>query len=346
MTLIRAARALASLEKKHEVGEAQMKRIAPMALSHRLRRNPLDEQSSTARVQRALEEVLRMTPDGDAGLSLWERAALAAEAFALAPSGCGIVVRRRPGPVRDAWLARLTEALPSGTPFRRIPASIADDRLIGGLDIPATLKAGRPVAEKGLIAETDGGVLVVAMAERLPSGIAARIAAALDEGEITLERDGMSLTSPARVGYVALDEGADDEETPPPILIERSAYFVDLDNVAIRDLEGTDDLDRDARAEARARFDGMDEDVKAMEAIVGVAASLGIASLRAPLYALRAARALAALEGADAIDRRHLALAAALSLAHRATRLPSAPEDEPPEENPEDERRRRPRTRS
>ena len=57
LTLIRAARALASLEKKHEVGETQMKRIAPMALSHRLRRNPLDEQSSTARVQRALEEV-------------------------------------------------------------------------------------------------------------------------------------------------------------------------------------------------------------------------------------------------------------------------------------------------
>jgi magnesium chelatase subunit I len=57
LTLIRAARALASLEKKHEIGEAQMKRIAPMALSHRLRRNPLDEQSSTARVQRAVEEV-------------------------------------------------------------------------------------------------------------------------------------------------------------------------------------------------------------------------------------------------------------------------------------------------
>ncbi len=57
LTLIRAARALASLEKKQEVGEAQLRRIAPMALSHRLRRNPLDEQSSVTRVQRAVEEV-------------------------------------------------------------------------------------------------------------------------------------------------------------------------------------------------------------------------------------------------------------------------------------------------
>ncbi|RBP11315.1 protoporphyrin IX magnesium-chelatase [Roseiarcus fermentans] len=58
LTLIRAARALASLDKKHEIHEQQLKRIAPMALSHRLRRNPLDETGSSARVQRAVEEVL------------------------------------------------------------------------------------------------------------------------------------------------------------------------------------------------------------------------------------------------------------------------------------------------
>jgi len=57
LTLIRAARALASLEKKPEVGEAQLRRIAPMALSHRLRRNPLDESGSTARVQCAVDKV-------------------------------------------------------------------------------------------------------------------------------------------------------------------------------------------------------------------------------------------------------------------------------------------------
>ena len=58
LTLIRAARALAALDKKQEIHESQLKRIAPMALSHRLRRNPLDETGSTARVQRAVEEIL------------------------------------------------------------------------------------------------------------------------------------------------------------------------------------------------------------------------------------------------------------------------------------------------
>ncbi|MGU3423246.1 magnesium chelatase ATPase subunit I, partial [Methylobacterium sp. D54C] len=34
-----------------------LRRIAPAALRHRLRRNPLDESGSTARVGRALAEV-------------------------------------------------------------------------------------------------------------------------------------------------------------------------------------------------------------------------------------------------------------------------------------------------
>jgi magnesium chelatase subunit I len=57
LTLIRAARALASLEGKSEVGDAQLRRVAPMALSHRLRRNPLDDAGSAVRVERALQEM-------------------------------------------------------------------------------------------------------------------------------------------------------------------------------------------------------------------------------------------------------------------------------------------------
>ena len=57
LTLIRAARALASLEGKAVVGDAELRRVAPMALSHRLRRNPLDDAGSASRVQRAIVEV-------------------------------------------------------------------------------------------------------------------------------------------------------------------------------------------------------------------------------------------------------------------------------------------------
>jgi magnesium chelatase subunit I len=57
LTLIRAARALASFENRPTVGDAEMQRVAPMALSHRLRRNPLDDAGSAIRVQRAIAEV-------------------------------------------------------------------------------------------------------------------------------------------------------------------------------------------------------------------------------------------------------------------------------------------------
>jgi magnesium chelatase subunit I len=58
LTLIRAARALASIDSSPAVGDAELRRVAPMALSHRLRRNPLDESGSVIRVQRAIKEVL------------------------------------------------------------------------------------------------------------------------------------------------------------------------------------------------------------------------------------------------------------------------------------------------
>ena len=58
LTLMRTARALSALDGTHEVTVDHVRRIAPAALRHRLRRNPLDEAGSTARVARAVAEVL------------------------------------------------------------------------------------------------------------------------------------------------------------------------------------------------------------------------------------------------------------------------------------------------
>ena len=58
LTLMRAARALAALAGDLEVTSDHLRKAAPMALRHRLRRNPLDETGSTARVARALDEQL------------------------------------------------------------------------------------------------------------------------------------------------------------------------------------------------------------------------------------------------------------------------------------------------
>jgi magnesium chelatase subunit I len=57
LTLVRAARALAALDASAEVTDSQLRRVAPPALRHRLRRNPLDEAGSTTRVARAIAEL-------------------------------------------------------------------------------------------------------------------------------------------------------------------------------------------------------------------------------------------------------------------------------------------------
>lgn len=57
LTLMRTARALAALHGRDEVTEAELREVAPSALRHRLRRNPLDDSGSTVRVERALAEL-------------------------------------------------------------------------------------------------------------------------------------------------------------------------------------------------------------------------------------------------------------------------------------------------
>jgi magnesium chelatase subunit D len=78
-------------------------------------------------------------------------------------------------------------------------------------------------------------------------------------------------------------------------------------------------------------------------ALCAAALALGIDSLRASVFAARAARAAAALAGCDSVEEEHTAVAARLVLAPRATRLPptpppppdSAEAQEPPPESPE-----------
>ena len=58
LTLMRAALAAAALDRARKVTLEHLRRVAPLALRHRLRRNPLDDTSSTSRVERAVTEVL------------------------------------------------------------------------------------------------------------------------------------------------------------------------------------------------------------------------------------------------------------------------------------------------
>ncbi|MEO1427366.1 MAG: magnesium chelatase ATPase subunit I, partial [Pseudomonadota bacterium] len=57
LTLLRTARAMAAFEGRGEVTGDDIRAVAPMALRHRLRKDPLDESDNTARITRIIDEV-------------------------------------------------------------------------------------------------------------------------------------------------------------------------------------------------------------------------------------------------------------------------------------------------
>lgn len=284
--------------------------------------------------------------DPQAGaLSAWADALRAAALLAIDPWGLGgAALHAAHGPVRDQWLHVLRQGMPAGSPWRRLPLHAGDDQVLGGLDLTATLAAGRPIAQSGLLAQTDGGILVVAMAERVAPTAAARLCAALDSGETVLARDGLAGTRPARFGVVALDEGTGDDPPPPGGLLERLAFRIDLTGVAPSTavlLAGADDEralrdTRHAAGAARERLSAIRVEDEVVQALCATAEALGVSSMRAVMLAVRAARAAAAIEQREQVGAEDAALAARLVLAPRATRWPQ-PDDRdasPPPEPP------------
>jgi magnesium chelatase subunit D len=270
------------------------------------------------------------------GDSAWSNGVSAAQLFAVDPFGTGgILLRSRSGPVRDRWLAMLRAGLHPSHPQKHLPLHTADSRLLGGLDLNATLLAGRPVAERGLLAEADGGVLVLAMAERLASATTVHITAAMDARETIVERDGLSLRMPARFGVIALDEGLEDEFAPAS-LGDRLAFHLDLSDISLRDADEIA-LDAGDIASARERLRTLKADAAQVEALCTAATALGVVSLRAPLLAIRVACACAALTGHAAVEQDDIALAARLVLAPRALVFPPVREPDQPESPPENE---------
>ncbi len=270
------------------------------------------------------------------GSAVWSDAVLTAALFAIDPVGLGgVVARARPGPARDRWMDIVRSLLPAGAPFRRIPLRIDDDRLLGGLDLTASLAAQRPIIQRGLLIESDGGVAVLSMAERIETDVAAKLSAALDHGEVAIEREGLALRIPTRFGVVALDEGLAPDERPPMALLERLAFHIDLEGLGHRDAGDGAPAARSV-ADARARLDHV---VSASQAVIEglcvAATMLGVSSCRAPLLALRAARAHAAFEGRVEILVEDAAVAARLVLGPRATTAPVEPDAPSPEDGPE-----------
>ncbi len=266
-------------------------------------------------------------------------AALAADILAVDWIGLGgIHLVARAGPSRDRWLAALAARLPRGVPLRKIPATVGADRLVGGLDLSETLRCGVPVRERGILGGLDGGLALLAMAERQPPETTAIIASALDTGAVAVERDGFAARIPARFGAVALDEGIGEGEGLGAALRDRLALHLDLNDPAIGAADAPP-ADPARLASARRRLPTIAVSDEITEAVASLAFAFGIASLRAPLHALCVARVLAALAGRDAVSEADVGLATRLVLLPRATQIPdrALPEDAPADTEPPDE---------
>jgi magnesium chelatase subunit D len=237
-----------------------------------------------------------------------------------------------------AFSLLVQRALPDGAPLRRVPSSVTPDRLYGGVDLAATLSTGRLVSERGVLAAADGGVIVVPMAERLSIAARTALCEVLDHADVQVARDGIGEHHAARVCALIMDESVDDESVHDA-LRDRLAFMVRMSGSAAEALlDDTDERElasweRQAR-DARHRLMSVSVDEAWIAALCETADAFGIDSVRAPLMALRCARAHAALHGRLMIVEADAEVAAALVLAPRATRLPPPPE-EPANENDE-----------
>jgi magnesium chelatase subunit D len=243
------------------------------------------------------------------------RTARALAALAVDPAGLiGVTLRARVGPVRIAFEAVLPEL--SGT-RHRISPSVSDTQLFGGLNVAATLAQGRPITDPGLGAHP--ATLIIAMAERITNGLAARLGQILDRAQ------GHTL--------ILLDEGAEPDEAAPEKLLDRMAFYIDLTELRAHDarfpLPAPADIDH-----AKTQLAHVAVPPDTLATLTLLAARFGIDSLRAPTLALRTARALAALDNERSVGDAHVREAAELVYPHRAQAVPEdqtepAPPDQP-----------------
>ena len=240
---------------------------------------------------------------------------LAARLYVQDPGIFGGICLRGFGPVRDALVEKLLRALEPLVPVRKIPNNVDSERLLGGIDLAATLQGGRTVWRPGLLETVQNGVALLPMAERIDENIAAHIAQAMDIGKLSV---------------ILLDDGMENDETPPKVLMERVAFHCDL--TGTRALDAVAGLDLSPR-NSGAKLRPMTKNQRA--SLAATAAAFGIHSVRPLLFAERCATRYAIVTGHEKVADDDLQAAVRLVLGPRATQFPQQQESPlPPLEEP------------
>ncbi len=227
-------------------------------------------------------------------------------------------------------------------PVVDLPLGATEDRVIGALDLESALTRGEKAFEPGLLARAHRGFLYIDEVNLLEDHLVDALLDVAASGENVVEREGLSVRHPAR--FVLVGSGNPEEGELRPQLLDRFGLSVEVKTPSdlptrVDVVRRRDAYERDPEAfvakwkrkdsKIRRQIDSARAnlaDVTVPDAVLEKAAqlcmSLGTDGLRGELTLIRAARALASLEGEGIVGDAHLQRIAAPALRHRLRRNP------------------------